>query len=42
MNPGAAGMNGFHKVRTMLRFAIDQGEVKDLAVIELGPRGRTI
>ena len=42
MNPGAAGMNGFHKVRTMLRFAIDQGEVKDQAVIELGPRGRTI
>ncbi|SFR52705.1 hypothetical protein SAMN04490243_2624 [Robiginitalea myxolifaciens] len=39
MNPGAAGKQGFHKVRTMLRFGIDQGELKDLEVIELGKRG---
>ncbi|HRN98479.1 MAG TPA: metallophosphoesterase family protein, partial [Flavobacterium sp.] len=25
MNPGAAGISGFHKVRTMLRFEIDNG-----------------
>lgn len=35
MNPGAEGKSGFHKVRTLLRFAIDGKEIKDLEVIEL-------
>ena len=35
INPGAAGMSGFHKVRTMVRFVIDNGTFKDLEVIEL-------
>lgn len=35
INPGAAGKYGFHKVRTMVRFVIDQGIFKDLEVIEL-------
>ena len=34
MNPGAVGNHGFHKVKTMLRFEIDKGEVKNLEVIE--------
>ncbi len=38
MNPGAAGMHGFHNVKTMLRFTIDADKIKDLEVIELGPR----
>lgn len=38
MNPGAAGKQGFHQVRTMLRFKIDGSEIKDLEVIELGKR----
>jgi hypothetical protein len=38
MNPGAAGKHGFHKVRTILRFGLHEGMVKDLQVIELGPR----
>ena len=38
MNPGACGKQGFHQVRTMLRFAIDGEEIKDLEVIELGKR----
>ncbi|MGI4874450.1 MAG: metallophosphoesterase family protein [Janthinobacterium lividum] len=38
LNPGAAGRNGFHKVRTLLRFGIDQGKVVDLQAVELGPR----
>ena len=38
MNPGACGKYGFHKVRTMLRFAVDKGELKDLEVVELGSR----
>ena len=35
MNPGAAGIYGFHKVRTILRFIIDGSNIKDLEVIEL-------
>ncbi|WP_295179975.1 metallophosphoesterase family protein [uncultured Christiangramia sp.] len=35
MNPGAAGKHGFHKKRTMLRFQIDNKEIKELEVIEL-------
>ncbi|UTW61353.1 metallophosphoesterase family protein [bacterium SCSIO 12741] len=34
MNPGAIGISGFHKVRTMLRFAIDGDRIQDLDVIE--------
>ncbi|TVZ55802.1 hypothetical protein OD91_1069 [Lutibacter sp. Hel_I_33_5] len=39
INPGAAGNHGFHKVRTMVRFTIDKGEIKNLEVIELATRG---
>jgi len=39
LNPGAAGNHGFHKVRTMLRFEIDKGNVKNMEVIELANRG---
>lgn len=39
MNPGACGTHGFHKVRTMLRFTLRNGQIDDLAVIELGARG---
>ncbi len=35
MNPGAAGKYGFHKVRTLLRFVLDAGNIRDLEVIEL-------
>ena len=38
INPGAAGIYGFHKVRTLVRFAIDKGEFKDLEVIELAEK----
>ena len=34
MNPGAAGIHGFHKVRTMLRFEISSGKIQNLEVIE--------
>lgn len=39
MNPGAAGKQGWHKVRTLLRFTIDGTAIKDCEVIELGKRG---
>ena len=35
MNPGAAGKHGWHKIRTIIRFAIDGKEIKDCEVIEL-------
>jgi putative phosphoesterase len=38
MNPGACGKHGFHQVRTMLRFEVEQAEIKNLEVIELGTR----
>lgn len=38
INPGAAGIHGFHQVKTMVRFSIDGDKIKDLEVIELGKR----
>lgn len=35
INPGAAGIYGFHTVRTLVRFSIDKGRFSDLEVIEL-------
>lgn len=40
MNPGAVGISGFHKFRTLLRFEIEKGELKNLEAIELGQRGK--
>lgn len=34
MNPGAIGIYGFHRVRTMLRFEINQETIQNLEVIE--------
>ncbi|MCB0480106.1 MAG: metallophosphoesterase family protein [Flavobacteriales bacterium] len=34
MNPGAMGNHGFHVVKTMLRFSIENGRVLDLDVFE--------
>ena len=39
MNPGAAGKYGFHRVRTLLRFMLDNGDIRDLEVIEIGKHG---
>ena len=36
INPGAAGKQGWQKVRTIVRFAIDGKEIRDCEVIELG------
>lgn len=35
INPGAAGLMGWHKVRTLVRFTIDKKEFKDLEIIEI-------
>lgn len=38
LNPGASGRNGFHQMRTMLQFEINNGKPENLSVIELGKR----
>ena len=38
MNPGAAGKQGWQTVQTLLRFVIDDKEIRDLKVIELEKR----
>lgn len=35
VNPGAAGHQGFHVVRTALRFKVDNGRILDMEVFEL-------
>ncbi len=39
MNPGAAGRQGWHQVRTLLRFNVNGNKMENLEVIELGKRG---
>lgn len=38
INPGAAGVHGFHNIKTAIRLEIEGKEMKNLEVIELGPR----
>ncbi|HEY6901933.1 MAG TPA: metallophosphoesterase family protein [Puia sp.] len=38
INPGAAGRQGWHTVRTLIRLTIDGTNMKDCEVIELGSR----
>lgn len=39
MNPGAAGNEGWHKIRTIIRFVIDGKDIRECEVVELGKRG---
>ncbi|TDS57584.1 metallophosphoesterase family protein [Myroides indicus] len=41
LNPGAAGISGFHHVRTMLRFEIDKGKISNLEIIEWSKSKKT-
>lgn len=38
INPGAAGRQGWHTIRTLVRLTIDGNNMKDCEVIELGRR----
>lgn len=38
INPGAAGMQGWHPERTLVRLTIDGAEMKDLEVVSLGKK----
>lgn len=39
MNPGAAGLQGWHQVQTLIKFAIDGDKMFDCQVLELGKKG---
>lgn len=39
INPGAAGHHGFHHIRTIVRFEITSGDLRNMEVLELGKRG---
>lgn len=41
INPGAAGKQGWHKMRTLIRLTIDDVDMKDCELIELGMRSET-
>lgn len=40
INPGAAGIHGFHKVKTLVKFDILKGNISNMQVIELGNRAQ--
>jgi len=40
INPGAAGNEGWHKVRTLVKLKVDGDKMYDCQVIELGKRGK--
>ncbi|MEQ8546360.1 MAG: metallophosphoesterase family protein [Cyclobacteriaceae bacterium] len=42
INPGAAGIQGFHKMKTLLRFEIENARIFNMEVVELGPRGTLV
>lgn len=35
INPGAAGSYGLHQVRTLIRFVLDSGNIRDLEIVEM-------
>lgn len=35
INPGACGNEGWHKVKTLVRFSLDNGKIQELQVIEM-------
>lgn len=41
INPGACGIEGFHVMKTIIRFDVEAGKIENLEVIELGKRGVT-
>jgi len=38
LNPGAAGKEGFHQVRTLMRFGVNGNKIENLEIIELAKR----
>lgn len=42
INPGAAGNQGFHHIKTIVRFDVSGKQVANMEVIELGRRGQVV
>jgi putative phosphoesterase len=42
INPGACGIQGYHIMKTITRFTLENGRISQLEVIELGKRGEKI
>jgi len=40
LNPGAAGNQGVHVIRTMMVFEVANGKIENLKAVDLGPRGK--
>lgn len=40
INPGAAGHQGFHRMRTIIKMELSEERITDMKVVELGLRGR--
>lgn len=38
INPGACGQQGWHQIKTLVKFSIDGKEIKDCKIIELGKK----
>lgn len=38
INPGAAGIHGFHKVKTIVRFTLAAGRITDAEIVEMGTK----
>ncbi len=41
INPGAAGLQGWQQVRTLIKLTIDGTDMRDCEIIELGKKGRS-
>ena len=39
LNPGATGNQGFHKIKTIMRFDLNSRKIENMQAIELGKRG---
>ena len=42
VNPGAAGNQGFHSMKTLIRFDVNGNAIQNMEVIELGRRGALV
>ncbi len=42
INPGAVGHHGTHQKRTMVRFSLESGSIKNVEAIDFGTRGRQV
>jgi hypothetical protein len=39
INPGACGNEGWHQVKTLVRFKLEEGKIFGMEVVEIGKRG---